>query len=181
MTLTVERIRTLIDYDPKTGEFTWRAREVKSKYDKIWNTQNAGKIAGSVVHHGYRTITIYGERFYEHRLAYFYMTGEMPANGIDHKDGDTTNNRFDNLRPATQAQNRANSRASGRSETGIKGVSLHRATGKWQASLSVEGRRVWLGLHECIADAVAAYNRGAIEHFGEFARLTSGPIPPPPY
>lgn len=177
MTLTVEQVRQFIDYDPATGEFTWRVREVKSKFDKIWNTQNAGKIAGCDAHHGYRTITIYGTRYYAHRLAYFHVTGIMPPKGVDHKDGNTRNNRFDNLRPADQSQNRANTRASTRSTHGFKGVSIHRGTGKWQASLSVKGERVWLGLHDRLEDAVAAYNRGAAEHFGEFARLT---IPPPP-
>jgi len=175
MTLTIEYVRRLVDYNPETGEFRWRPREVRSHYDRIWNTQNAGNIAGCNAHHGYRAITLYGKRYYAHRLAYFYMTGEMPRN-IDHKNLDTTDNRFANLRPATATQNHANKRKSPQNTSGVKGVSLHRATGKWQASLSVEKRRVWLGLHERLEDAVAAYNRGAVEHFGEYARLAE--IPP---
>lgn len=177
LTLTVEHVRDLIDYNPLTGEFTWLTREVHSRYDRIWNTQNAGKIAGTPAHHGYRAILIYGNRFYAHRLAFFHVTGTMPPHGVDHKDGDTTNNKFDNLRPATQAQNRANTKAK-HGTSRYKGVSFHAATGKWQASLSVKHRRVWLGLHESEQDAAAAYNRGAVEHFGEFARIV---IPALPY
>lgn len=79
--------------------------------------------------------------------------------------------------PATQAQNRANSRVSRSSANAYKGVSFHRAIGKWQVGLTNKGERVWLGLHERIEDAIAAYNRGAREHFGEFARLTLPPLP----
>ena len=92
----------------------------------------------------------------------------------DHKDGDSLNNQKANLRPANRVQNARNRRIQKHSAP-FKGVSLFKATGKWQASIRlatapVQLRKVHLGFFETPEEAARAYDIVALKHFGEFAR-----------
>src|SRR3546814_19648873 len=63
---------------------------------------------------------------------------------IDHWDLNRGNNRQDNLRLATQMQNSGSTRARSTRATGIKGVSLHRASGLWRERLTVHGKETYV-------------------------------------
>jgi hypothetical protein len=52
------------------------------------------------------------------------MTGDDPAAFVDHKDGDTLNNRWGNLRLATNGENLCNAKLRSDNSTGVKGVCL---------------------------------------------------------
>lgn len=56
----------------------------------------------------YRRICRNGNRVMEHRLAWRLMTGSWPAEEIDHRNGNTADNRWENLRSATRAENHQN-------------------------------------------------------------------------
>lgn len=84
---------------------------------------------------------------------------------VDHIDHDGLNNRRSNLRVATHAQNRRNSRVNTNNTSGFKGVSWHKASGKWRAKVGYQD----LGLFEVAADAARAYDRAAESAFGAFA------------
>lgn len=87
----------------------------------------------------------------------------------DHVDHNGLNNQSANCRPATPGQNVHNLRLSRNNTSGYKGVSWYPKTGKWAASIRVEGRRIHLGYHEDARDAAMAYDAAAHEHFGEYA------------
>lgn len=89
---------------------------------------------------------------------------------IDHKDGNPANNRWDNLREATDSQNLANSKLAKNNTSGAKGVWLEKATGRWNSYITVRGKRIYLGTYDTVAEAGAAYEASARLHFGEFAR-----------
>lgn len=57
------------------------------------------------------------------------------------------------------------------SKTGYKGVSFHKASGKYRACIEVNKKHIHLGLFVCKLEAAKAYNKAAKEHFGEFAKL----------
>lgn len=153
-----DRLRQVLSYDPKTGVFTWARSSSRSI---------AGNVAG-VGCHGYVKIWIDDRRYYAHRLAWLYVTGEWPTGMIDHINGSKNDNRFSNLRQATPSQNLGNSKRQKRNTSGFKGVS--RSRGGWQVCISADGKRRFLGRFDTLADAHAAYVLAAEKLYGEFAR-----------
>jgi GH18 family chitinase len=95
---------------------------------------------------------------------------------IDHINRNGLDNRKDNLRVATRAQNLANTgpRVDGRP----KGVTWDKQTNRWKASITIGGRPVNLGRFADRDDAARAYNAAALEAWGEFAYLN--PLPEDP-
>lgn len=155
--ITAQILRDLLHYDPDTGVFTWRVQV---------SNVTAGTVAGKSLPTGYRVIRIRNRVYYAHRLAWLYMTGDWPAHQIDHVNNSTGDNRWANLRAATQAQNNANCRV--RSSTGFKGVYRY---GKRFASFArYNGKSIYLGTFSTAAEASNAYVSKARELFGEFAR-----------
>lgn len=90
---------------------------------------------------------------------------------VDHINHDGLDNRRSNLRPATTKQNVRNSRSRPGSSQ-YKGVDLFRGV-KWRATIRVDGKKKHLGLFVDEKDAARAYNKAALELFGEFACLNS--------
>lgn len=160
--LTHERLIHLLDYDPKTGLFTWRSR-------RNWRAP-AGSIAGCVNQSGYRHIIIDGVEHKAHRLALFWMEGAWPDGDVDHRNGVTDDNRYLNLRPATKSQNIANSKLRRDNKSGFKGVCLEPSTGKWMANINKDKKRHYLGLFSTPEEAHAAYVAAAKKLHGQFAR-----------
>jgi len=92
---------------------------------------------------------------------------------VDHRDHNGLNNVRENLRIATAAQNGANRVKSPQHSSRFKGVSLHRQTGRWEASLRVNRNKIHIGLFEREEDAARAYNAKAAAVWGEFAHLNA--------
>lgn len=176
-TLTAARLRELLHYDPETGIFTWRPRPVRvgfERNDRSWNTRYSGKPAGSVNKRrggdSYRYITVDDTSYLAHRLAWLYMTGEWPADEVDHRNLDGLNNRWGNLREATGTQNLGNTRVNSKNTTGFKGVSFLRRTGRYYAQIRIDHKSRHLGYFDTPEEAHAAYVAAAERYFGEFAR-----------
>ena len=155
------RLLEVLHYDSETGEFRWRKRVSRSV--KI------GDLAGLTDGEGYRLITIEGRGYRAHQLAWFYMTGEWCSVVIDHRDGNPSNNRWANLRPATISQNNANRRLHRNNKCGFKGV-IQNHVGSWVATIYKDGRSYYLGSFRTPQEAHAAYVEAARRLFGEFAR-----------
>lgn len=92
---------------------------------------------------------------------------------VDHINGNRLDNRKDNLRLATNAQNGANQKRSSRNKTGAKGVYFHKQRGKYCAMIGHNGKHRHLGLFPDIAAASAAYDEAARRAFGEFAKTNA--------
>lgn len=94
----------------------------------------------------------------------------FPDVDTDHRNGDRLDNRRENLRPATVAQNGANRRTNrGPKTSRFKGVRRGRAD-RWRAHIGVGGRVIQLGTFATEEDAARAYDDAARQHFGEYAR-----------
>lgn len=84
MTLTLDRLKELLHYDPETGVFTWLSNRGSAK---------VGETAGRKTDY-YVQIKINRRSYMAHRLAWFYMQGTWPKDQIDHKDLNKANNVF---------------------------------------------------------------------------------------
>jgi hypothetical protein len=148
--LTADKIRSLLDYDERTGLFFRRG---------------GSKSLGSLTSDGYLEFSVDGRVYKAHRLAWLFMKGRWPLSRMDHIDGNRTNNAIKNLREADGQQNAANRRVL--SHLGTKGV--YRRGNRFIAGIKINGRRHHLGSFKNLSDATAAYSNAARKAFGEFA------------
>lgn len=159
--LTQARLKELVSYHPETGLFTW----IKPPINR-W--VEVGDVAGSSTNKGYCQLMLSGKTYSQHRLAWLYVYGYFPESLIDHINGCPGDNSITNLRLATQSQNLFNSVKQSRNTSGFKGVSWHKWSKKWQASITVKGVPKHLGYFQEIEDAATAYNDAAKELHGSF-------------
>ncbi len=158
--MDTKRLRSLVEYDPETGVFRWKApNKGKAKVGQIINGWNAGK--------GYKMVGLDFGRYYLHRLAWQYVHGREPLDQIDHINRNVTDNRICNLREANAAQNGWNQL---RNRAGFKGVYLERRTGKFFAAICCNRVKHHLGTFDTPEAAHHAYEAAAQKYFGEFAR-----------
>ena len=93
----------------------------------------------------------------------------------DHIDRDGLNNRESNLRPDPNGRNAANIGLHADNTSGYKGVSWHKRRSKWQAELTVDYKKHYLGYFDDPIEAAKVRDRAAIELHGEFAFLNFPP------
>ena len=138
-------------------------------YRKETVSSNAkeGCLAGWVNPNNYRYVSISNKKYLLHRLIWLYHYGYLPKM-LDHINGDSLDNRVENLRPATHSQNTANSRVKSHSKSGIKGVSKQGRG--YYAKIQVRGKSFYLGTYETPELAKECYDFAAELAFGEFAR-----------
>lgn len=120
-------------------------------------------------HTNYVKTRIDKKTIYLHR----FILGITDSTKIDHEDRDGLNNQKSNLRVTTGQGNRANApKYEGRTSI-YKGVYKEKRRKKVCicASIRVNNKHIRLGKFETEEEAALAYNRAAIEHFGEFAFL----------
>jgi len=154
--LTQKRLRELLFYNSETGDFMWLvSRGGVSK----------GTIAGTISH-GYVLIRIDGIYYRAHRLAWLYMTGEWPADEIDHINRDKSYNAWCNLREATKSENMINGPPQKRNHLQVKGVRKRKNRPGYYARLG----QIYIGVFPTIVEAQEAYKQKATELFGEFGR-----------
>lgn len=112
----------------------------------------------------YATTVIAGRTVCMHRLIMGF-----PKRRVDHRDGYGLNNRRANLRECTHGQNLANAPKPVNNTSGFKGVCYDKSRGKYLATIQKDGRQIFLGRHATAEQAAAAYDKAAVELFGEFA------------
>lgn len=114
--LTQEYLKSILDYDPLTGVFTWKERPICDfnceRLRNGWNTKYSFKDAGRIKSDGYVQIGINRKRYAAHRLAWLYIYGEWPKNEIDHINGFRNDNRLSNIRESTRSENMQNKKTS---------------------------------------------------------------------
>ena len=161
--ISQEELKYKLNYFPDTGVFTWR--------DVPENYRFKNKIAGLTTINGYIRIKIYQKHFYAHRLAWLYIHGKLPDNFIDHINKNRADNRIINLRDITCSENGRWRGKDRDNSSGYKGVFGHPESKKWRAQIRKDKITYHIGTFETKEEAALAYNKKAIELFGEFAWL----------
>lgn len=158
--LSQKRLKNLIKYEPNTGKFFHlRMKGAKRK--------EAGCIKGGK----YLVIMIDRVLYRASRLAFLYMVGRWPKNEVDHRDGNSLNDRWENLREATRSQNARNTKRPITNKLGLKGVTRRKDRKKcYQAHITINGRFIGLGYFYTKEEAFKRYKLEAIKVGGEFAR-----------
>lgn len=154
-----EKLKELLEYDPETGDLTWRRREVDAG---AFNSKFAGRIAGTVNTEmsGYKkrnirvtvdsqtTLTINASR-----VSWLIYYGTEPDGELDHIDGDALNNRITNLRCVPRRINMQNKSKYKNNTSGITGVSWNRQRSKWVAQACIGGKNRHLGVFKTKEEA----------------------------
>ena len=106
-----------------------------------------------------------------HRTILARMLGRelVSTEQVDHIDHDPLDNRRGNLRLATASENARNRPKQADNTSGFKGVSFHKASGKWQAEIQANHKQIYLGLFGTPEAAAAAYDTAAQSLHGTFA------------
>ena len=139
--LTHGELTKILSYNKDTGIFIWN--------EKICRNVVVSKIAGCRnKKHGYIEISIRGNSYKAHRLAWFYVHGIWPENLIDHKDNIRHHNWISNLRESNHslnAQNHKKPNITNRSTSNIPGVKYRAERKKWRVSLTINKKETYFG------------------------------------
>lgn len=143
----------------------------------FWKTNKAirskiGSEAGRINDKGRYRVCIDGKDYLRSRIVYIMHFGDIP-NGllIDHKNEIKFDDRIENLRLATNSQNRNNTSNRRDNNSGTKGVSWNKQNKKWVAQISYESKVRHLGLFKNKEEAASVYKEAATKHHGEFAKI----------
>lgn len=159
-TLTQELVKELFDY--RDGELYWKIKPA-------WGVA-IGDIAGWAKNNrGYRSVHIRKKTYLIHRVVFLYHHGYLPQ-FVDHINGDASNNRIENLRQATKAQNCQNAKTRVDNTSGYKGVHFDKRTNKWVVRVRKNGRYVCVGTFTCLELAGLVSQEVRDLYYGKFAK-----------
>jgi hypothetical protein len=155
--ITKDYLISNMKYEKTTGVLSW----IKSG-----SGRKMGAPAGSFAKDGYVNIYVCGKHYPAHRLVWFYFHGVFPTENIDHINGNKSDNRIENLREATTSQNCHNRGLPKNNTSGLKGIRYKK--NRWEASISIDGKRKYLGRYKTKEEALNVYNDYGEKHMKEF-------------
>ena len=158
-----DELSKYLKYNPETGIGIWialRGNQVKSQ-----------TVAGSYSR-GYLNIMYKHKTYKGHRLFWYLQTKEDPGRlTVDHIDQNKANNKFCNLRLATQTQQRQNIIIYKNNTTGVRGICWREHLQRYEARIALDGKRIQLGSFKTFNEAVAARQAKELEIYGQFSPL----------
>lgn len=166
--LTQELLKTLLRYEPDTGYFYW--------LKPLGGPVVSGSPAGYVDAQGYHIIGVRGLYEKAHRLAWLYMTGLWPQPEVDHINRNRADNRWCNLREATNVEGRLNSKTRSKYGRGVYAAK----SGRFDARIGFRGKVYHIGVFDTPAEASAAYQKARRKFYADLddKLLSQGGIVP---
>jgi len=147
-------------FENRDGALYWRKT--------ISTMARAGRKAGCTNSRGYLVVGLNYKKYLIHRLIWV-MHGNDPVAVIDHINGNTTDNRIENLRASTHTENMCNAKRSRRNTSGIKGVSWNKSSRKWIGSVWYQQKMYKTPAFEIKEQCAEAVRMLRLELHGEFA------------
>ena len=145
-----ERLRELLDYDPKTGILLFKKRNKRK-----WDAQFAGKTAGGLTNTHEEVfihrLKLFNVTYHTSRIIYIWMTGECPE-VVETKDHNPANMIWTNLVPSNKLQNSRKHKISKNNRTGVTGTA-QKANGRYIAYI---GTNIRLGTFDTLEEAAKA-------------------------
>lgn len=157
--LSTKDLHSIFEY--KDGSLYWK---IHCGHGRL----KPGDLAGTTHKDGYKSVRIDNVMVKQHRVIFVMFNGYLPKY-IDHIDGNPSNNRIENLRDATPAQNSRNAKTPKRNSSGVKGVCWHKLKKKWIASCAINGILKHIGYFEEKNKAEEAVKAFREKHHGNFA------------
>ena len=151
--LTQERLKEVLNYNSKTGIFTWKINGNKGI--------KVGDVGGVVCKSGYRYIYVDKVGYLAHRLVFLYVDGYFPENYIDHINRNRDDNRVSNLREVNRSCNARNYGNRKDNFLGVRGVNFWKSRNKWIVQIRINNKLHYLGMYKDFIEAV--YVRLAVE------------------
>lgn len=143
-----EMFNNEIRYEPDTGLFYWKRQNKTGK-------RRLDKPAGFNRSNGYLAVSVDGYSIFLQVLAFLLTMKKRPDHQMDHINGDKKDNRWCNLRPATNEENSQNRARSSRNKSGYTGV--HKRGNKFQAYICSKSKLIHLGFFDTAEEAHKAY------------------------
>jgi hypothetical protein len=156
--ITADLLNNLFEYD--NGKLYWKVAT---------GSTSKGKEAGYISNNGYKVVQINNEKYLVHRLIFCMHHGYFPK-CTDHKNANKLDNRIENLREATFAQNVQNQPMRKTNTSGIKNVSWCRKSKKWKVQFSYNNKFYYFGVHDTMEQAAKIAEQKRTELHKEFAR-----------
>lgn len=158
-------IRQLLDYNPETGQLWWKFRDriwfKTERSFRVWNMVYAETEALTCLDaSGYMHGNIFNCRTRAHRLIWAWFHGVWPSGDVDHINGIRHDNRIENLRDVTRAENLKNQQRRKDNTSGHVGIDLLPETGRWR----VRVKAIHVGTFETLQEAVMARKAASADH-----------------
>jgi len=146
-------------FDYMNGNLWWK----KTNSNRV----KVGSEAGCVNTYQYVHVGFKKKYYYIHRLIWAWHGNSLePNQDIDHIDGNSLNNRIENLRAVSRKQNSENTKSAQKnSKSGVKGVYWHKGAKKWEAQIQHNGKTIPLGYYKDIDEARAARIEGEKKYY----------------
>lgn len=172
--LSQRDVKELLEYDKEAGLLFWKKRTPKWFTDgknsaestcNTWNTKFSGTLAlNAVLASGYKKGCILCKQYYAHRIIWLWMTGEWPTKNIDHKDGNPSNNSWNNLRDVEQKINCKNLKMGKNNLSGKTGVHWSQSRNKWVVQIMVDYKNIFCGHYDSFEDACKRRDLEELKH-----------------
>ena len=165
-------MRRIVEIPVKDKSILIDADDLPRVSEHIWSIKKCGRTWYPFIKQKDKVVTL-------GRFLLDAQSGQV----VDHIDGNGMNNQRNNLRFVTQQQNTWNKRRSRTSSSKFKGVSWHKKSHCWRATIRVRGKYENLGFFQDEAKAAIAYEKRAREVQGIFFKKeksiilqTNGPV-----
>ncbi len=153
-----EELLALFRYEPETGKLFWRQRAEESFASswafKVWNKRYSDKEAFTCINaDGYREGRLFDSLHRAHRIIWKMHNGDFDYD-VDHINGNRLDNRLENLRSVTRADNLRNTAKRSDNLSGVTGVKKRKKG--WQAFIAKQTIGTFANFEDAIAARKAA-------------------------